>query len=81
MVVPFVGDQFFWAQACVTKGVGPSSIRFRQLIGTCVQAHVLLVIIVLQEQKIQHRVLLEPLPIRKVLLRVKIVLKVGQLKI
>ena len=32
MIVPFVGDQFFWSQACVTKGVGPRSIRFRELL-------------------------------------------------
>jgi sterol 3beta-glucosyltransferase len=32
MIIPFVGDQFFWAQACVTKGVGPTPIRFRDLL-------------------------------------------------
>ena len=32
MVVPFVGDQFFWGQACLSKGVGPQPLPFRKLV-------------------------------------------------
>lgn len=32
MVIPFVGDQFFWGQACISKGVGPQPLAFRKLV-------------------------------------------------